>query len=200
MSERNPLIGALDLATRSGYSFGYCNDRAPVSGSLRFGKPETDMARRLRNYRNWLAGFVHKLREIAGPDGEVIFIYEAPIAGTLTMGRTNMQTTRVLIGLSSITEEYFVDRPETLVEASVNDVRKHFIGSNPRGDIGKRLTVEKNERLGWEVEDHNAADANALWSYMRSIVNPKHAIVPTGGLFAGQTIIKPKPRREEVEL
>lgn len=57
---------------------------------------------------------------------------------------------------------------------AVSTVRRHFIGvGNMRSAEAKRAVIARCRQLGWTVEDDNAADAAALWSYGMSIKFPK---------------------------
>jgi len=64
-------------------------------------------------------------------------------------------------------------------------VRKHFIDSGGlKSKEAKRAVIERCRLLGWPVEDDNAADATACWSYGISLVAPRWAPKATP-LFSG---------------
>jgi len=64
-------------------------------------------------------------------------------------------------------------------------VRKHFIqAGNLKSKDAKRAVIERCRLLGWAVEDDNAADATACWSYGISLVAPKWSPRSTP-LFSG---------------
>jgi len=64
-------------------------------------------------------------------------------------------------------------------------VRKHFIDSGGlKSKEAKRAVIERCRLLGWAVEDDNAADATACWSYGISLVAPKWSPRSTP-LFSG---------------
>jgi hypothetical protein len=62
-------------------------------------------------------------------------------------------------------------------------VRQHFIGArNLKSAIAKREVFERCRRLGWQVPDHNAADAVATWHFACSLIDPELAM-QTSPLF-----------------
>jgi Holliday junction resolvasome RuvABC endonuclease subunit len=177
----NTMLLTLDLASRVGFAFGRCGDAKPKSGSILFGNKDTPRPRRYRRYREWLVDMVNTV-------GADIVTYERPFAGQ------NIQTARFLFGLSEHTDEIFDQTHVQVFEASVSQVRMHFIGSNPKGDEGKRRVQAKCNDLGWEFEDSDAADAMAVWSYQRSILVPRHAVAALP-MFRGVEGSKPRASR-----
>ena len=89
-------------------------------------------------------------------------------------GKTNIDTTRLLFGLAEHLEEWCYERVE-LRQATVSQVRAHFIGSNMKAKIAKPLTLERCRDIGWVVETTDEADAAALWSYQCALLNPQLA-------------------------
>lgn len=163
MSNEDAMLLTLDLATRTGFAFGKCGDAKPRSGSISFGNKDTPRPRRYRRYREWLVDMCNTI-------GADVVCYERPFAGK------NVQTARYLFGLSEHTDEVFEDTHIKVFEASVGEVRRHFIGGAPKGDEGKRLVQRKCVDLGWEFQDSDAADALAVWSFQRSILVPRLAL------------------------
>lgn len=164
-------ILALDLATRTGFAFGRV-DGVPRTGSIRFGSDAAATGRRYRLYREWLSDLCNTV----SPD---VVCIEKPMPPSFAPGKTNLATLRLLIGLVEHTEELLYDSGIDVREASVSDIRHHFIGANPRGPEGKRLVMMKCRALGWNVEDDNCSDAAACWDYMRCIIRPDLAVRST---------------------
>jgi hypothetical protein len=57
---------------------------------------------------------------------------------------------------------------------AVSTVRKHFCGVG-FPEKPKYAVMEACRVLGWQVAEHNAGDAAALWSYGMSLLHPKWA-------------------------
>ncbi len=159
-------ILALDLAARTGWALGRPQDRAPVSGSVRFAKEGASMAAVLSACRRWLEQF------LADHPGIWLVVFESPLLPMHMRGRTNVNTFRHLIGLAAVVEELLYSLTGYDVrEARVADIRTHFLGSNrAKREHAKLLTMEKCRRLGWDPDDDNAADALALWDYQASLL------------------------------
>jgi hypothetical protein len=159
---------ALDLATVTGYAFG-APGSTPTFGDVRFSKPGSSRAVTYRNFRTWLEERWNQ--RDAQPD---LVVFESPAVPSIMMGRTNIQTIKLLVGLAEHLEEWCLNKVE-LREARVADVRVHFIGQNLKATVAKARTVERCRSLGWEVENTDQADACALWSYQTAWLNPRLA-------------------------
>jgi hypothetical protein len=170
------MILALDLATRTGWAVGRPSDK-PKSGSVKFGNSDSSTGARCRAYHQWLGDMI-------AVHGIELVVMEKPQPPSFHVGATTLATMRYLIGMVEHTEEFCYDRVE-LREASVSDIRNHFIGGNPRGKDGKAQVQSKCTQLGWQWDDDNAADALAAWQYMSSILVPKLA-VRASPLFYGK--------------
>jgi hypothetical protein len=169
MNKFTGTILALDLATTTGWAFGR-PDRAPKYGSIRFGKPGADRALCYRIFRTWLD---HDL-----PMPPDLIVYESPASPMIMMGRTNINTIKRLIGLCENLEEWACDKVE-LREASVQQVRAHFIGRNLKSAMAKAATIARCRELGWDVNNDNEGDACALWDYQRCCLRPDIAVTTT---------------------
>ena len=164
---------ALDLATR----FGWCEGE--VGGKPRFGSvrcaPEGAASPAIfGGYLKWLATRFQAFRPH-------VVAYEAPLPPSVMRGKTNVNTTRILLGLPAITEAV-CDRSGIwkVYEARVDDVRQHFLGARTiRGAEAKRAVAARCRQLGLEPPDDNAADAIALWDYVCALRNPKIAAAST---------------------
>jgi hypothetical protein len=160
---------ALDLASVTGYAYGVPGS-IPQCGHLRFSKPGSSRAQTYRAFREWLdSAWGRKI-----PD---IIVYELPMHPLHVRGKTTFETTKLLIGLAEHLEEWSYEKAE-LREATVGQVRSHFIGRNMNGVIAKRETFERCKILGWPVETKDESDACALWHYQCAWLNPKLSALP----------------------
>jgi crossover junction endodeoxyribonuclease RuvC len=159
---------ALDLATTTGWAFG-CPGSIPLCGHIRFSKPGTPRAQTFRAYRQWLDDAWGGRDQL--PD---LIVYESPAVGMQMQGKTNVETLRLLGGLPAILEEWCVNKVD-LCEATVAQVRAHFVGSNMRAKIARPLTLERCQVMGWPVTTQDEADAAALWSFECAWLNPQLA-------------------------
>jgi hypothetical protein len=156
---------ALDLASVTGWAHGKPG-AVPTFGHTRFVSQGTSRAGLYRAFRSWLDQ-KWNVRD-AQPD---LIVYESPAVPSLMGGKTNIDTTKTLIGLAEHLEEWAYNNIE-LREASVSQVRAHFIGQNMKAAVAKPLTVERCRDLGWQVETTDEADACALWDYQCCWLRP----------------------------
>jgi hypothetical protein len=151
---------ALDISsTRTGW----CVDRAeggpPRTGSW---SPRASGAARMgaigREFEDWLFDFV-------GLCSAELIAYEAPAVGGGDIIRT-VDESLMLIGLAFcveiVADDLGMRRP---VRAAVSTIRKHFVQN---GHAKKRDVVKRCELLRWDVRNHDAADAAALWHWAKS--------------------------------
>ncbi len=166
-------ILALDLASRFGWAEG-ANGGKPNCGSKRCAIEGAGTPEIFGNYTKWLS---QKLIDRT-PD---VLVYEAPLATIHVRGHTTVKVTRILFGLAAITEGIaYRMGVRSIREASVNEVRKHFIGvGNLPGNEAKRAVGVRCRQLGYEIDDHNAGDAAALWDYTASVRHAGHAVKAT---------------------
>lgn len=169
-------ILALDIATVTGWALAK-PDKPPRFGTVRFGKQGGSRAACYREFRLWIENFTL-------PRKIELIVYESPAAPMIMYGRTNIETIKRLIGLCEHLEEW-ADGVCELREASVQQVRAHFIGRNIKSAMAKAQTIERCRELGWDVNNDNEADACALWSYQVSCLRPDIAITMTP-LFQGE--------------
>ncbi len=173
-----PRILALDLATRSGWALGYPRDPVPYSGSCRFVASEgRALGATFSACRNWLRDMLDVETDIG------LIVFEAPMVPQHMDGKTSAHVIRILIGLCAVAEEIAYARKLDVREATVSDVRRHFIGTaRIKRPEAKSATIAACHRLGWKPADDNAADALALWHYQASLLVPELA-VQTSPLF-----------------
>jgi Holliday junction resolvasome RuvABC endonuclease subunit len=107
-------------------------------------------------FRQWLS----EMCQFNNPD---LLMFEAPMVG----GEQMRTSAYLLIGLAALVEEYAESVGIDCAQEAVVTVRKHFCGSGraKKDDVGFRC-----RQLGWNVTDHNAADALALLDFARASV------------------------------
>jgi len=164
-----PLILAMDIATVTGWAYGRVGER-PRSGAVRFGSGAQSYGKRMAMGMNWLHDFL-TVNEVK------YFVYEAPLATSLVSGKTNASTTMILFGLVGVVEAVANSHKIYSVKsAHLSTVRKHFIGTgNLPGALAKMKVRARCRTLGWEFDDHNAADALAVWDYAGNLLAPNYA-------------------------
>jgi hypothetical protein len=155
---------ALDLATVAGWALGKPGS-TPKFGTMRFGKPGASRASIYRVFRTWMDGWSGPATT---PD---LIVYELPMQPLHMRGKTSIDTSKMLIGLAEHLEEWCFDVVE-LREATVGQVRSHFIGQNLKSEFAKPATVERCQMLGWKVNNTDEADACALWDYQCGFLRP----------------------------
>ena len=164
---------ALDLATTTGYAYGPPRG-APKFGHVRFSNGGS-RASAYRNFRAWLED-KWNVRDHQ-PD---LIVYESANVQFMA-GKTNIETIKMLIGLTEHLEEWCHNKVE-LREATTAQVRAHFLGMNLKSAIAKPMVVERCRQLGWMVNTSDEGDACALWNYQCSFLDPEVG-VRTSPLF-----------------
>lgn len=151
-------ILALDLATTSGWAEG------PIDGTPRYGSERFAPAGAARAAVLGKAITYFQRRFMAFRPAVVVF--EAPLPPSFMRGHTNFNTSRTLLALPGIIEGLCaINGIDRVMEAKVSDIRRFFIGGNPRGEEGKKQTIARLVSMGFAPQDDNAADALALWHY-----------------------------------
>jgi hypothetical protein len=168
--EFNGNVLALDIASVMGWSMGRPG-KVPTFGNHRLLNHGQPRARAYRSFRLWLDLFMsaHKVD---------LIVYESPALPMIMQGKTNIDTIKVLTGLAEHLEEWAYERVE-LREASVAQVRAHFLGRNMKSAVAKPLTITRCKELGWPVTNSDEADACALWDYQISWLRPDQAVKTT---------------------
>lgn len=163
---------ALDIATTTGWCYGRPR-KEPIFGSVRFIKPGGSRAAAYRAFRTWL----DENWNVRGDQPDLI-VFESPAVPMIMHGKTNIDTVKMLIGYAEHLEEYCHGKFE-LREATVAQVRAHFLGSNMKAAIAKPLTMQRCQQLGWNVTTNDEADACALWNYQCSWLDPEVGVRTT---------------------
>ena len=113
-------------------------------------------------------------------------VYEAPIPPFMKQGATNVNTTAVLFGLPAIVEG-IANRVGIydVRMAHVDDVRRFHFGKKLfKRDNPKARVIEHLQGLGYEIRQHDAADALAGLLFAHSIIAPRVKPAATSPLFA----------------
>jgi hypothetical protein len=144
----------------------------PIAGSRRFGKAGASDNAVFGDALKWIADI---LEPQPRPD---LLILESMLPPGAKLGHTSTEVRDRLAGLHGIIRGVAYRRGiYQIAEYSVGDVRQHFLGERKfKREIAKRETVRRCQMLGWPVEDDNAADACALWSFAAALIEPQHAL------------------------
>ena len=177
-------ILALDLAINTGWSLGRLGDHVPAFGSIRFGAVECSHEARFAHALEWTSDFLKRHHN----DVDVV-VFEQPLHFGLR--RSNGKSAsgpgndEISYGLAAIVQAVAHLRGVYDVrQARVIDIRRFFLGDNPKRNIAKRETVGRCKALGIKVEDDNQADAIALWFFQCAQMRPELGL-RTSPLFAG---------------
>jgi len=175
------MILALDLATVTGWAKGAPGE-TPSCGVVKFGDADSSSDAVFANCIKWWSEF---LKPEPRP---VKIMLEAMLPPGAKKGETNRATRDRLAGLHGIIRGIAHLRGVFDVgQVNVLKVRQHFLGNAHKSS--KHLVWEKCRLLGWPVEDLNASDAAAVWSYACGIVSPQTALDVTP-LFYGKRPMK----------
>jgi hypothetical protein len=177
------IIAAFDLATNTGWAAGALGDHVPAFGSIRFGAREASHEARFAHALEWTSDFLKRNRVD-------LIVFEEPLHYGLRRGKDGKPASgpgndEISYGLAAIVQAvahlrgvYDVRQVRTI------DVRRFFLGDNPKRKIAKRETVGRCRALGLKVDDDNQADAIALWHFQCAQLRPQLGL-RTSPLFAG---------------
>ena len=177
------LILALDIATNTGVALGDPANGLPKLWTVRFGAQGSSLE---ASFAAAIAWTKDRLLD----DKPVRIVFESPMPPSFMKGHTNANTIRKLMGLAAIIGGTAHSMGfYNLAEASVRDIRQHFLGvTRLRSADAKKATIAKCRELGLNPRDDNAADAAALWFYAAGL----HAAQPE--LIVCPRARKPKAR------
>lgn len=101
--------------------------------------------------------------------------FEAPILNTK---RDGVMKLRKLYGLANNVELLAHEAGIPCVEASLGEIRSHFLGAKyPRDSERVKIAVKNKCRSnGWKIKDDNEADALAGLDYLLSLERPERAV------------------------
>jgi hypothetical protein len=118
-------------------------------------------------YEQWLNDWL----DIVKPDD---LAFEAPM-----FSGNSGEVAYLLIGLAAITEITCFKRDIRCYQQTPDEIRKHLLGfargNDIKGHVGFKL-----RQLGYDVADHNAADALAGLIYMQDCFLPESAPILAG--------------------
>jgi len=159
-------ILALDIsAARLGWAFGSPGAR-PASGSIVLKHEGSSHEAIGARAFDWYVDFL----KVSPPK---LVVWEAPVAPSFNVGKTNIDTFTILFGLPFLIGAVTYKRGiYDIRKAAVSAVRCYFIGKNYKGEIAKPMTVARCNELGWAPSDHDAADALAVWAYQVKLLRP----------------------------
>ncbi|HVJ44647.1 MAG TPA: hypothetical protein VM639_24330 [Dongiaceae bacterium] len=160
-------LAFLDIAKSAGWATS--NGRADVLfGVKEFPRGQLATTGQVfRLYRQWLSDFIaiHNPTDLA---------FEAPMfAGNAG------EVAYLLIGMAAITEEFCNERGIPCYQQTPDEIRKHLLGFARGNDIKSHVGF-KLRQLGYDVADHNAADALAGLIYMQDCFLPETAAILAG--------------------
>jgi hypothetical protein len=172
-------ILALDLATNTGWAMGRLGDRIPAFGSIRFGRArDCSHEARFAHAIEWTSDFL-KRNKID------VLTFEEPLHFGLRRGASRAGNDEVAFGLAAIVQGVAHLRAVYDIRAEPTiDVRRFFLGDNPKRAQAKRETVGRCRAFGIAVENDNEADAVALWHFQCAQIRPQLGL-RTSPLFAG---------------
>jgi hypothetical protein len=169
---------SLDIATTCGVAFGEAG-ATPRAWSVDLGKRLGDRERfsKTISLTRWAC-------ERFKPD---LIAIEAPIGGKTT--------SHLLVGMWACAMGEATRIHVPVEKCDISSVRKHFLGKHltakhfphlpaakAKAEI-KRSVMNRCKALGWEVDDHDAADAAAIWDYACAVhAGMGHETTP---LFSG---------------
>jgi hypothetical protein len=164
---------ALDLATRSGFAVDGPNTCPPIAGTYTLASKGSARGLSFLRFSEWLY-------EMIGAHDVGLVAYEAPIFGNVPM---NKNTGTLLIGLGAMCEMMATSRNVAYFSAHIQTVRAHFVGAG-RPAKPKEAVMGRCRMLGWDVPDHNAADAAAVWAYTKARFDKGFRLEAATPLFA----------------
>jgi crossover junction endodeoxyribonuclease RuvC len=149
---------ALDLSSHTGWATDAPGGGdKPLSGVVDFDLNGDEYGPTFSAFRQWLT-------DAAGVHNPEVLAFEAPLMPHGGNFMTSEQTVRLLIGLAAHAEQIGHALGLETVECNVQTVKRHFAGT---GRADKAAMLARCQQLGWNIRNHNAADAAAVWDYTR---------------------------------
>lgn len=152
-----PKVLALDIATNTGCAF----DRAITPGvpiCRSYCCPQGLLGHRLKHFVVWL----HKAATFIKPD---VIAIEAP----LIAGSRNAQSTRLLVSLNGAAHYIAACVGARVIERHNGSIKKFW---TQNGKADKAAMMQMCRTLGWQVDNHDEADACALWAMVKAELEP----------------------------
>lgn len=168
------IVLALDLATETGWAVDHEGGSMPRTGSYELRGNAASRGYAFLEFSKWLFSFARMTM------ADVI-AYEAPVFGGMPTGPDHAM---LLIGLAAMTEEKAAALDVRCVQTVSSTVRKYFLGHG-RPDNPKKAVVDRCNLLRWDVKNnHNRADAAALWCHTKATLDPAFRVETGTALFA----------------
>jgi hypothetical protein len=176
-------ILALDVATKMGAAFGRPSS-SPVTWTVGFDDLREHDARFSKAIR-----FMQEMHKQLAPD---LVAVEAAVGGR--------DANAYLIGLVAVLRGAACNLGMRTVQYQIGSIRKHFLGRHfTKADFPhlsetaatkmiKGKVLQRCRALGWQINDHDQADAASLWSYACAIESRQHVAIDTGPLFDGRPL------------
>jgi hypothetical protein len=169
-------ILAIDLATIAGWARG-TPGTIPKCGIVKFGDGDASASAVFAGALRWFSTF------LKSNNLPTAIMLESMLPPGALKGETNRAARDRLAGLHGVIRAVAHCRGVyDIGEVDVLAVRRHFCGAS---NVGKHVVYERCRTLGYPVNDLNASDACAIWSYACGIVEPKTGIAITP-LFSGR--------------
>ena len=183
---------ALDIASRTGWAAGPVPGTAMARpgelGSGPVAKPASgwfDLPKRKDDLGAPLSAFVRTIEALIETRAVSRIVFEAPILPRPTVEggqvrvSTNLMTARRLYAMAGLVEWIGYRQKIGYVEAHQQKWRKAFLGRgagfSKAGLDPKRACVAACRAMGWEVADHNEADALGVWFYHANAIAGRRA-------------------------
>jgi crossover junction endodeoxyribonuclease RuvC len=164
------IVLALDLATVTGFCIGKPGTDFPHYGKVRFG---SESCSRKALFGSALR-FINETLTTHKPDAVV---FEEPLHFGLRRNKSREGNDELAYGLPAIVQAVcFLRGVYDVQQRRTVDVRRFFLGDNPKREIAKRETIGRCVTLGFNVTDDNTADAIALWFYECARIDPRTAL------------------------
>jgi hypothetical protein len=176
------IVMGLDLATASGAAFDSEIAGVPRAVSFRAMTPGGDLDHG-REYGRTFDSFEIWLRDLLATVKPGLVGFEAPlprIHQTSHGPSMGVATVRVLFGLAAIAEKVIYQANVPSLEVTVSQAKAHLAGT---GRADKSMMMARCRQLRWRVRNDNEADACAVWSFVKSLKEPRWAPCATP-LFA----------------
>lgn len=172
----------LDLSTRStGFAFAGAGDYAPRTGVWKLpGAGEDVIDRTLGMLADSIAGLFKLVR-----------FTDVAIEAPLWMDEgSNAHTMSALIQASGVARATVYRNGARVHMVGSSTVRKHFVGNGRlKKSEAKEIIVARCEEIGWSVQNHDAADAAATWSWLMAKRYPGS---PAGSFAFGTPLLRRK--------
>tara|TARA_Y100000310_G_scaffold13539_1_gene13774 strand:- start:294 stop:800 length:507 start_codon:yes stop_codon:yes gene_type:complete len=164
------IVGALDLATASGWAVDAEGGGRPILGTYTL--PDVARGHAFLAFQNWLFDWLveHSVERLA---------VEKPLFG----GGSPAHAAKVmkLVGMAAMAESAAASRGILSDLVHVATIRKYFCGN---GKAKKAEVMARCTMFGWDFQgDNNQADAAALWAYTKA-THDRSFNLETGPLLA----------------